>query len=359
MSIHFEKAKINHIDIIFNWLAEPFVQEFWDNTQCHKDDILNFVNGRTEPSNYCDGKYVYWIASWGGHPFAMLMSIQETEEDHIDDIKLNHLSKTGHTYGIDYMIGDKNYFGQGYGAKTLSEFLDFFRREIDVSADTFIIDPAIDNARAKHVYMKAGFEYIADFVMGGNCSGAGMAHHLLIKRFLPHVQLVPATLVDYPTIQNLWPFYVYDLSRECGFIKGWESPTDRSFVPDDLMPYFNSPNKTPFLIKVGDELGGFALINKLEVMPEIDFFLSEFFILAKFQNKGIGRIAATALFNQLKGKWGLGIIPENKKALAFWQETVAAYTAGSFSECLKTSEELKTAEHPDPHPMIIFTFDAL
>lgn len=184
MSINFEKANVNHVNIIFGWLAEPFVQEFWDNTQGHKDDILNFVNGRKEPSNYCDGKYFYWIASWNRHPFAMLMTIQETAEDHIDDIKLSHLSKTGNTYGIDYMIGDKDYFGKGYGAKTLSEFLDFFRREFDGSADTFIIDPASDNPRAKHVYMKAGFELIADFVMGGDCSGAGKSHHLLIRRFL-------------------------------------------------------------------------------------------------------------------------------------------------------------------------------
>ena len=53
MSINFEKANINHVDIIWGWLSEPFVQEFWDNTQGHKDDILNFVNGRKEPSNYC------------------------------------------------------------------------------------------------------------------------------------------------------------------------------------------------------------------------------------------------------------------------------------------------------------------
>ena len=58
MNIHFEKANSSHLDIIFWCLAEPFVQEFWDNTQGHKDDILNFVNGRREPSNYCDGKYV-------------------------------------------------------------------------------------------------------------------------------------------------------------------------------------------------------------------------------------------------------------------------------------------------------------
>ena len=106
MKIKFEKVTRAHLDIIFRWLVEPFVQEFWDNTQGHKDDILNFVNCRKESSNYCDGKYVYWIASCDGHPFAMLMTIQETIEDHINDIKLNHLSKTGHIYGIDYMIGN-------------------------------------------------------------------------------------------------------------------------------------------------------------------------------------------------------------------------------------------------------------
>jgi RimJ/RimL family protein N-acetyltransferase len=181
MNILFEKVNLSYIDIIWAWLAEPFVQEFWDNTQGHKDDILNFVNGRKEPSDYCDGKYVYWIASCDGHPFAMLMTIQETAVDHIDDIKLNHLSKTGHTYGIDYMIGDNNYFGKGYGAKTLIEFFDFFIKEVDCKADTFLIDPASDNPRAKHVYMKAGFEHVGDFVMSGDVSGAGKPHHLLIK----------------------------------------------------------------------------------------------------------------------------------------------------------------------------------
>lgn len=183
MNVHFEKANLGHVDIIFNWLAEPFIQEFWDNTQGHKDDILNFVHGRVEPSSYLDGKYVYWIAHYDDHPFAMLMTIQEIPEDHVDDIKQHYLSKTGNTYGIDYMIGDKNYFGKGYGAKTLSEFIDFFRKEFDPIADTFIIDPASNNPKAKHVYMKAGFEHVADFVMSGDVSGAGKSHNLLIKQF--------------------------------------------------------------------------------------------------------------------------------------------------------------------------------
>ncbi|HXF90771.1 MAG TPA: hypothetical protein VNJ29_02445 [Candidatus Nitrosotenuis sp.] len=42
-----------------------------------------------------------------------------------------------------------------------------------------------------------------------------------------HIQLIHATLDDYPTIQNMARFYVYDLSRECGFIsEDWSLPSD-------------------------------------------------------------------------------------------------------------------------------------
>lgn len=179
----FEKATFAHKKIIFSWLAEPHVQEFWDNTQGHKDDILNFIGSRVDPSDYCDGKYFYWIALTNDIPYAMLMTIQETIQDDIDELKHSHLSKTGHTYGLDYMIGNKEYLSKGYGAKTLIEFIDYFRDKFDKKADTFLIDPASDNPRAKHVYEKAGFKHIADFIMEGNVSGTGKTHHLFIKKF--------------------------------------------------------------------------------------------------------------------------------------------------------------------------------
>lgn len=93
-------------------------------------------------------------------------------------------------------------------------------------------------------------------------------------------------------------------------------------------------------------------------MPEVDFFINDFFIIAKFQNQGIGKLAAIDLFHQLQGKWALGVIPTNEKALCFWRKTLAAHTRGHFFECLKTSKELKTPQHPNPHPMILFTFDS-
>ncbi|MFA6303164.1 MAG: GNAT family N-acetyltransferase [Legionella sp.] len=183
--ICFEKVNSTHKEIIFSWLAEPHIMASWDTSQGHKDDINNFIEGRVTPSSYANGKYVYWIAKENNQPFSMIMSIQESVDSNINDIKLANLSATGSSYSLDFMIGNKDYYGKGYGARTLSEFIDFFRKEFDPTADTFLIDPAIDNLRAKHVYMKAGFKHVGDFIMIGEVSSAGIPHHLLIKRLLP------------------------------------------------------------------------------------------------------------------------------------------------------------------------------
>lgn len=352
MNLHFEKANASHIDKIFGWLAQPYVQEFWDNTQGHKDDILNFIDGRIEPSTYADGKYVYWIASDDGHPFAMLMTIQEMPEDHMDDIKLMHLSKTGHTYGIDYMIGDQNYFGKGLGAKTLSEFIDFFRREVEASADIFLIDPASDNPRAKHVYMKAGFDHIADFVMSGDVSGAGKEHHLLIKRFLPQVKLIPATLDDYPVIQNMARFYVYDRTA----YMGWECPENGLFECIDFKHYFESPDEKAFMIRAANEIAGFVLLDKMHLLEPIDWNMGEFFVLAKFQGKGIASFVARELFKKHPGQWSVAVMPENIKAVKFWHKIISEVSRGNYTEVFKTADELRTVENPDPYAMKVFNF---
>lgn len=41
-NISFEKATLPHKDLIFAWLEKPHVQEFWDNSSEHREDILLF-----------------------------------------------------------------------------------------------------------------------------------------------------------------------------------------------------------------------------------------------------------------------------------------------------------------------------
>lgn len=323
-NITFRKVDASDKELIFQWLRYPHVQEFWDNTQAHKDDIENFMQGRMTPSDYCNGEFHYWLACHDGRPYAMLMTIQDTVKSPIDPIKSQHLSKTGHSYGLDYMIGDLKSVGIGLGAITLKRFIEYFREHVDLKADTFLIDPESRNTKARHVYMKAGFDYVGDFVMEGATSGAGKAHHLLVKKYLPEVQLVEATLDDHPMVQNMARFYVYDLSRECGHISSnWNLPANGLYENFDLKKYFVDEDRKAYLVKVYDEVAGFALLNQATTHETSTWNMGEFYIIAKFQGLGLGQVAAQLVWEENPGAWEVTVIPENQSALKFWQATIS------------------------------------
>lgn len=74
------------------------------------------------------------------------------------------------------------------------------------------------------------------------------------------INIIPATIVDYSTIQNMARFYVYDVSRYCGFIsKAWGLPEDGLYECFDLKKYFIDDDKKAYLVKLEDgELVGFV-----------------------------------------------------------------------------------------------------
>lgn len=147
--------------------------------------------------------------------------------------------------------------------------------------------------------------------------------------------LTKAILADYPTIQNMARFYVYDLSRSCGNSPGWECPEDGLFESFDFKCYFEEPDRDAFLIRINTEIAGFVLINKIGTSADVDWNMGEFFILAKFQGQGIGTQVAMQVWNQFPGIWEISVIPENQGALEFWRWVIARYTRGHYSEDIK------------------------
>lgn len=182
MEINFQKANINHQQIIFEWLEEPHVKEFWDNSPEHKDDIINFVNGRNTPSNYFDGIFTYWIGLLEEVPFAFLMTSEVLSTEDIDPLWRAHLSTTGHTYTIDFCIGNKQFLGQGLASATLEAFSKFFKLSVDNKVEALFIDPDESNSRAKHVYNKAGFELVGSYLMGDSSVFKGKNTYLMVKK---------------------------------------------------------------------------------------------------------------------------------------------------------------------------------
>ena len=132
------------------------------------------------------------------------------------------------------------------------------------------------------------------------------------------IKLISASLSDYPLIQNMARFYVYDLSRECGFISpDWAIPADGLYESFDFKEYFQDVDKQAYLIKVDEEIAGFALLNQAGLFSDTYWNMGEFFILAKFQGKGIGMDVAQRIWNKHPGSWEVSVIPENKNAANF------------------------------------------
>lgn len=176
MKIHFQKLTKAYQKTVFDWLEEPHMKEFWDNSQEHKDDIINFVNGRIEPSHYFNGIYTYWIGFVDDQPFCFILTSEMSrEQNDITELHRVHLSKAGHTITLDFGIGNPLFIGKGLASVTLKTFTEFFKETIDKKADTFYIDPNEDNPRAQHVYEQAGFHRVGEFnvdngVFTGNTS---------------------------------------------------------------------------------------------------------------------------------------------------------------------------------------------
>ncbi|MGX6960860.1 MAG: GNAT family N-acetyltransferase [Rickettsia endosymbiont of Pentastiridius leporinus] len=172
------------------------------------------------------------------------------------------------------------------------------------------------------------------------------------NKFIKNVNLIPATLADYPLIQNMGRFYIYELSRNCGFESDeydWSLPKDGLYEANDFKKYFVEPNREAYLIKANNEITGFVLLNKTGTHNKID----EFFIIARFQNKGIGSQVARQIWQIHQGLWEVSVLPENKPAHMFWRNTINKLTKGNYQEEIKlVQKDGYKAER------VIFEFDS-
>jgi predicted acetyltransferase len=170
---------------------------------------------------------------------------------------------------------------------------------------------------------------------------------------MKEINIIEASLNDYPLIQNMARFYVYDLSRECGHISSdWALPADGLYESFDFKCYFEDPSRKAYLVKIKDEITGFVLLNKETEDKTNNWNMGEFFILAKFQSKGIGEQLTHIIWKKHPGTWEVSVIPDNQKALIFWKKVISNFTNGIFNETIK---EVTYDQHQPKR--VIFTFD--
>ena len=177
VEITFRKAIKSDEDLLKKWFQKPHVQEFWDNSPEMWQNVESYLNGNKV-------LYDYWIGSLGDEPFCLVITSENDpdapglendpnvpgSENHL----LPYLEPQGQTWTIDFMIGEEAFLGKGLSHGALREFM---AEQRGVAA--FLIDPEATNAKAIHVYEKAGFLVVGRFTPKAGYF-AGM-EHLMMK----------------------------------------------------------------------------------------------------------------------------------------------------------------------------------
>jgi hypothetical protein len=147
----FERVLVKYQKLILSWFQQPHVTEWFcgqglENTI---QELNKFLHGSSI--------FQYWLAFDQQHPFALLMT---SSVDKPSDELTRWCSDTGETITLDILIGDSNYLGKGIAHHLIQRFLvSRFPHVKEV-----LIDPDATNLRAIHVYKKAGFQIIGEFI---------------------------------------------------------------------------------------------------------------------------------------------------------------------------------------------------
>lgn len=152
-SFRFQFRHVQKTDraLVHSWLKQPHVAEWFygqglQNTFKHLDE---FLEGATFAQ--------YWLGFDQGRPFTFLIT---SFVDKPTDALTKWCLQSGQTITLDMLIGDVNYLGKGYAVQVIQEFL----LSQFPGVDEVLIDPEATNLKAIHVYQKAGFEKVGEFI---------------------------------------------------------------------------------------------------------------------------------------------------------------------------------------------------
>ncbi len=138
-------------ECVCGWLQQPHVTRWF-----YGDGLANTLKGIEE--HIAGGSFAqYWMGLDGNRPVAFLItSLVEKPDDELSVwCQCSEMTIT-----LDLLIGDPDYLGKGLAAPLIRQFLN---RQFPEAGEV-LIDPEATNEKAIHVYQKAGFKIIGEFI---------------------------------------------------------------------------------------------------------------------------------------------------------------------------------------------------
>jgi len=146
---------------------------------------------------------------------------------------------------------------------------------------------------------------------------------------------------DRQWIQSVYGEYVESLADlNSGFfpVLGTENPREDEIFAN----WFSNDQSHPLVILQGTDPVGFALVTRQRSAPPgaaaTRFRMSEFFIRHPHRRVGVGRNAATLIFDRFTGDWEILEYQRNPGSVAFWRRVLAVYCPGKFTERAQNGE---------------------
>jgi len=158
----FKPAAESQRELIHQWLQQDYISEW-----IHGQGLQNTLSGLGKFFQYqAEGKGLdretkitqHWIGYDNDKPFVYLLTSNVFKNT--DDICAKYCERDGLAITLDIFIVDKEYLGKGLASTVIQEFL--LSQFSDVSE--VFIDPEKSNERAAHVYQKAGFRIIGEYI---------------------------------------------------------------------------------------------------------------------------------------------------------------------------------------------------
>ena len=149
---------------------------------------------------------------------------------------------------------------------------------------------------------------------------------------------------DRQWIQDVYGEYIdslSDLNTGLFSVIGADNPRKDEIFAN----WFSNDQAHPLVILKGAEQVGFALVTRLRVAPAgnegATYRMSEFFVRRSHRLAGIGRNAATLMFDRFTGDWEILEYLRHPGSVAFWRRVLTDYCPGNFSERAQNGEVLQ------------------
>lgn len=134
-AINFKLLDLADCTLLHAWLQQEHIRAFWDDGDRTIQEVISHYMSLTNNTK----RFMFFIDSL---PAGYIQSYIIDENN----------------TGLDFFIGNSDFLGKGYAIIILKKFIDTY-----CSNKTVIVDPAITNQKAIHIYQKLGFCKLNEF----------------------------------------------------------------------------------------------------------------------------------------------------------------------------------------------------